>query len=292
MKSIDKLIKYKPFSASDDELLFSNPDRGFRTELVMYVVEKQEENKQYDGRTVFASMSDEELREKFDFLWNIYFKEEIHPKNNLFLAYVYFTDYHNTDLTDGALHVLKLFFEYCREKKVKSMLRVSYNDHYGRNWRMSEENKRLLASECADEATILKHIDQMAPIVAEYKDTIHTISCGFVGFVGEWDYNYQYPVVDYATVIKAIVEKLCVPNNLYFSIRSPEYKDMMGADYEYKGYISHNNDAMYGEQPNKEWRSGSYYLGHPVWQTVIDEGAFTPQDGEMFTISALLLPTN
>lgn len=172
------------------------------------------------------------------------------------------------------------------------MLRISYNNNYGRNWRMSEENKRLLESECADEATILKHIAQLKPVISEYSDTIHTISCGFIGFVGEWAKAFQYPMVDYPTVIKAIVEELCVPNNLFFSIREPEYKNELlerEPYYEFQGYISHNNDAMYGEQPNKDWRSGSYWLGHPAWQQVIEEGAYTPQDGEMFTIGALVL---
>ena len=289
MKTLDSVIRYKPMTADLDGLLDKNPDRGYRTEFVMYIAESPEADKQYDARTVFASWSDEDIAERIDSLFEIYFKKEVKPQNNLFLAYIYLTPYHLSALTVGALNVLKLFFEQCRDRKVKSMLRFSYNDHYGRNWRMSEENKRLLATECADEKTILKHISQLKPLVSEFADTIHTISCGFVGFVGEWAYNYQYPIVDYATVIKAIVEELCVPNNLYFSIRSPEYKDTVGADYKYLGYISHNNDAMYGEQPNKEWRSGSYYLGNPVWQRVIDEGAYTPQDGEMFTISALVI---
>ena len=289
MKTLDSVIRYKPMTADLDGLLDKNPDRGYRTEFVMYIAESPEADKQYDARTVFASWSDEDIAERIDSLFEIYFKKEVKPQNNLFLAYIYLTPYHLSALTFGALNVLKLFFEQCRDRKVKSMLRFSYNDHYGRNWRMSEENKRLLATECADEKTILKHISQLKPLVSEFADTIHTISCGFVGFVGEWAYNYQYPIVDYATVIKAIVEELCVPNNLYFSIRSPEYKDTVGADYKYLGYISHNNDAMYGEQTTQGWNSGNYQYGHSNgwWDYVTREGAYTPQDGEMYTNNVL-----
>lgn len=292
MKILNKLIKYTPMNASDDGLLDANPDRGFRTEMVLFIEEKAVEGKQYDGRTVFCDMSDDKIDETLDFIFSIYFKESVKPANNLFLAYVYLTPYHLSDISDGALRVVRRFFEKCRDRRVKSMLRFSYNNRYGRNWRVSDENKRLLESECADEKTILRHIQQLKPLVAEYADTIHTISCGFVGFVGEWAKPYQYPPVDYPTVIKAIVENLCVPNGLFFSIREPEYKNELLARepyYEFQGYISHNNDAMYGEQPNKDWRSGTYWLGHPAWQQVIDEGAYTPQDGEMFTIGALVL---
>lgn len=289
MKTQNTFMRFKPMTASNDGLLDSNPDRGFRTEFVLFVQEKCEEGVQYDARTVFAEWSDDEINERLECIFEIYFKEHVLPHNKVFLAYIYITPYHLSALSDGALNVIELFFKKCREKRVKSMLRFSYNNNYGRNWRVSEENKRLLALECADEPTILLHISQLKKLVAEYADTIHTISCGFIGFVGEWAYSYQYPVVDYATVIKAIVEELCVPNGLYFSIRSPEYKETVGEDYKYLSCISHNNDAMYGEQPNKDWRSGNYYLGHRIWQKVIDEGAYTPQDGEMFTISALVL---
>lgn len=292
MKTLNSVIKFKPMTADMDGLLDKNPDRGYRTELVMFVVEEQEAEKQYDARTVFANQSDREINEKLDNIFEIYFKKDVLPHNNLFLAYVYLTQYHACDLTENALRVIKLFFEKCREKRVKSMLRISYNNQYGRNWRMSEENRQLLASECADEETILKHIKQLKPLISEYSDTIHTISNGFIGFVGEMAKAYQYPVVDYPTVVKAIVEELCVPNGLFFSIREPDYKNELLAEdpyYEFQGYISHNNDAMYGEQPNKDWRSGTYWLGHPAWQQVIDEGAYTPQDGEMFTIGALVI---
>ena len=77
MKTIDKYIKFKPLAANQDELIFGNPDRGFRTEFVMFLVEKPEEDKQYDARTVFASETDEQINARLDSIFEIYFKENV-----------------------------------------------------------------------------------------------------------------------------------------------------------------------------------------------------------------------
>lgn len=294
MKTLNKVINYSPMTASQDGLLDANPDRGYRTEFVFRIEETAKAGVNYDWRTVFADRSEEEIKETFNKIFELYFPEDTDPVNNLFLVYVYLTAYYKSDISASALDVLEIFFKMCRERKVKSMLRFCYNWSYAKDYRVSDENKQKLASECADQDTILKHIQQLKPVISEHADTIHTISNGFVGYVGEWAKPYQYPVVDYPTVMKAIVENLCVPNGLFFSNREPAYKnELILADpsYKYLGYISHNNDAMYGEQANKDWYSGDYQLGRPEWQQVIDEGAYTPQDGEMFTLSAVIETT-
>ena len=291
MKRINKLIKYTPMTASQDGLLDLNPDRGYRSEFVFRIEKTAKPDLKYDWRTVFEDQSDAEVEAVFNKIFDLYFPDFAEPVNNLFLVYVYLTSYNKGDLPERVLEILKIFFRMCRARKVKSMLRFCYNWSYAKSYWLSEENRSKLASECADQDTILNHIKQLSPVIAEYADTIHTISNGFVGYVGEWAKAYQYPIVDYPTVMKAIVENLCVPNGLFFSNREVDYKDELieaDPDYEYLGYISHNNDAMYGEQPNKDWYSGSYQLGRPEWQKVIDEGAYTPQDGEMFTIAAVV----
>lgn len=282
---LDNNLSFSPLTANYDSLLDNNPDRGYRTELVLYI--KEQKSSDDDPRTAYINDSESEIRKRVEKVFNIYFKQQ-YSTNKTFLAYIYITDFRDDDISKAA-PVLEMFFKVCRERKVKSMLRFCYNNSYAKNYAVSQENKDLLASECADEATILKHIKQLKPYISKYKDTIHTISSGFVGFVGEWAYSYQYPHVDYATVMKAIVEELCVPNNLYFSSRSPSYKEMLDKDYKYRDYVSHNNDAMYGEQTRLNWNSGNYQYGHSNgwWDYVTREGAYTPQDGEMYTNDAL-----
>lgn len=287
---VDSTFEFLPMTASDDGALLYNPDRGYRTEMVLRIDKTRESDKTYDKRVVFADEPEDDARAVIEGLFDKYFTDPI-KHDKMFLAYVYFTDYHAEDISREAMRIFEIFFEECRERKVKSMLRICYNWSYAKNYKLSDQNKKLLASECADEQTILRHIKQMKPLIAEYSDTVHTISNGFIGYVGEWAKSYQYPEVDYPTVMKAIVENLCVPNGLFFSNRDPAYKNELlekEPNYKYKGYISSNNDAMFGEQTNKDWYSGNMQLGRPEWQQVTDEAAYTPQDGEMFTLNALI----
>ncbi|MBO7218111.1 MAG: DUF4874 domain-containing protein, partial [Clostridia bacterium] len=282
---IDKTLSFSPLTATHDGLLDNNPDRGYRTEMVLYI--KHKESEKDDPRTAYVNESKAEIRRRVEKVFDIYFKKN-YSTNKTFLAYIYITDFRNDSISNAA-PVLEMFFQICREKKVKSMLRFCYNNSYAKNFELSQENKDKLASECADQKTILRHIDELAPYIKKYSDTIHTISCGFIGFVGEWAYHYQYPIVDYPTVMKAIVEKLCVPNGLYFSIRHPEYKSRLGSSYKYNNYISYNNDAMYGEQRNYNWNSGNYQIGTDGWwEKVTNVAAYTPQDGEMYTNDVLI----
>ncbi len=272
-------------TAEDDGLLDGNPDRGYRTEMVLYIEERRDSTD--DPRTAYVTDSKAKIRESLEFVFNIYFKKGVNPNDKLFLAYIYITDFRDDPISKAA-PVLNEFFRMCRERKVKSMLRFCYNNNYAKNFTLSQENKDLLASQCADEETILRHIDELAPYISEYADTIHTISSGFIGYVGEWAYHYQYPEVSYPKVMKAIVEKLCVPNGLFFSTRHPEYKSRVGDSYKYLNYISYNNDAMYGEQTNHNWNSGNYQIGTDGWwEKVTRVAAYTPQDGEMYTNDVL-----
>lgn len=282
---LNNSLSFLPLTANYDGILDNNPDRGYRTEFVLYI--KENKSSSDDPRTAYINDSQSAIRKSLEKIFKIYFKDS-YSTNKTFLAYIYITDFRDDDISKAA-PVLEMFFKICRERKVKSMLRFCYNNSYAKNYEVSQENKDLLASECANQETMLKHIEQLAPYIKKYKDTIHTISSGFIGFVGEWASSFQYPPVDYPTIMKAIVENLCEPNNLYFSSRSPSYKEMLEKDYKFRDYISHNNDAMYGEQTRLNWNSGNYQYGHSNgwWDYVTREGAYTPQDGEMYTNDAL-----
>ena len=294
--SFNEEITLSPLNASSPKhYLMYNPDRGFRTDLVINV-----------NDYVYYANDPDRLISKLASPFRIYFKDEKEPCSLAF-AYIYLTEWHLEPLSEDAIKVIKGIFEYCRMKKYKLLLNFCYNGSYGIPYYGSEENKKKLASECADQETILTHIDQLAPVVAEYRDCIYDFECGFIGFVGEWVYSYQYPHVNFDIITMAIVEKLCVPNGLYFSHRSPSYKASVEENYPdwpYLDYISYNNCAMYGEQTNPNWHSGCYQVGHngnaaatgcrvaahkanSWWEYVSENGAYTPQGGEMFTSGAM-----
>ncbi len=252
-----------PLTSEGDMLLLNNPDRGFRTEYVCNVKDAVDSG---NPTSYFYGRLDSYLN-------------TLGEPCKLMLAYVYLTEYRNTEISDVGMEAIQAFFDLCRSKGVKLMLRFSYCD----SWQN--------LSTGADQTTIIRHIKQLASIVKNNADVIHTLSCGFVGAYGEWAKVYQVPPVDYATVINNIVKYLCEPNQLFFSIRLPQYKNLINKSSPYYNMIAHNNDAMFGAQTKKGWDSEGYQLGTDEWNQVIKEGYLTPQDGEMF-VNVNMVETN
>ena len=212
------------------------------------------------------------------------------------------------------LDILDVFFKKCRERNCKVLFRYGYHGvQY--NWQVSEEFRKMHEKVGASEENMLAHIDQIAPFIEKNKDIIHKLSSGFIASGGEQAYNYQYPVVNYDTIIKAVMEKLCVPNNFYYTVRLPKYKlDLLknDPDYKYAHLIGHNNDAFYGETEKYGWNSGCYQKNHNFditgpgqcdihdnggthvkndwWEYVCKTGAYTPQSGEMYHNVAIHTP--
>ncbi len=248
---------FEPIAAGQDGLLLNNPDRGFRAETVWYVKEMAEKP------NVRASLS-----EKLDTYLNGCLPERI----KLNMAYIYLTHYRNMDIPPEGLEAIQIFFDICRERRIKLMTRFGYCDSF------------LNLSTGANEDTLIRHIKQLAPLVARNKDVIHTVQCGFVGAYGEWVPIYQQPSVNYRNIICAIVENLTLPNGLFYQIRLPRYKNEVSDLPEIYNNIGFNNDAFFGEQRLYGWESGDFQVGHPndEWEQVIREAAWTPQDGELF----------
>lgn len=248
---------FAPLAAGQDHWLLENPDRGFRTETVWYVKDMAE------MPDVRAALTD-----KLD----VYLKGCLPEKIKLDMVYIYLTQYRDMDIPPEGMDAMRIFFDICRQRRIKLMVRFSYCDSF------------MNLPTGANEETMMRHIKQLAPLVAENADVIHTIQCGFVGSYGEWASVYQQPPVNYRNVIRAIVENLTIPNGLFYQIRLPEYKNEVSDLPELYNRIGFNNDAFFGEQQLYGWESGDFQLGHPngQWEQIIREAAWTPQDGELF----------
>lgn len=304
--SIDISASYEPLMGSyaNDILLFYNPDRGYRTQVVLSMMHTAD--KAEDWRALIMSDGLEENKDKISRLYNLYFPGRMQYQSNLTIVYTYFPDHNRSEICDECLETFEYFLDFMRLKKKKVLLRVTCGSSQI-TWTASEENRKKAEAACADEETTLLNIERLAPVIAENKDVIHKISSGFIGN-GEMVYEFQYPPVDFENIITAIVEKWCVPNGLYFTVRMPQYKiDLLEEypDYPYADYIGFNNDAIYGEQTNAGWNSAclqhkhngsqsetncnlSAHTANDWWQYIIDNAAYTPQSGEMFTNSALV----
>ncbi len=321
-------LSFTPLAAGDEEQLYNNPDRGFRTEMVYTVYDKhpdpENEGKytsscdlinpdgyinrsskcygKHDVRNIYANLSKAEISEVIEYIFRIYFPDRAECQSKLALVFVGFPDYNKCDLPERCLTAIKMLLERFRKQEAKVLWRHDYNPPW-LDWTISEENKKKLEEECADQKTMFRHIDQLAPIFSEYKDVIHKFSSGFIGN-GEFTENWQYPVIDTNALIKKVLETWCIPNDVYYTVRLAKFKirlEEAEPDYKYLNLIGYNNDAIFGEQTNPGWHSGCFQKNHSGsmnqsgcdstheanswWDYVIEHAAYTPQSGEMFVNS-------
>ncbi len=300
---------FEPLYGGSDSYLYDNPDRGYRTEFVIQIQHKVANP---TAHMIFLEDDDETVREKIEYLWyNVYFKSRIKEGTHIVMLYLGLPDFEDdTALPERFFEIMDIFFDICRKNKAKCTPRISYHGFKpGGQW-VGEAYQEELKKYCATEEVMLAHIDQMAPMIAENIDVIHKISSGFIGAGGEMAPLYQNPPVSYAAVMKAIVEKWCIPNGIYYTTRSPQYKlDFMEAepDWPYFDYIGFNNDGIFGEQtvPGKMtgcWQkdhkgtkeelgcTASNHVSNDWWEYVSQTAAYTPQSGEMFVNSFLIDP--
>ena len=292
---INETAEYKPLMGTkqNDVWLYYNPDRGYRTEWVVPIYRSRAEHKtDGDVRNFYEDDSDEQIQKTIEKSYAMYFSNSDYtPK--LVILYIGFTEYGKMDaLPDRALEILQMVFDYCRLRKTKILFRCAYNGAGHGNWHYDEEYKKECEKYCADEETMIKHIKQLAPFIAKNADVVHKMSSGFIGN-GEMVDAFQYPSVNFNNIIRAIVEEICVPNNLQFSVRMPEYKINLlkeYPDYQYKDIIGHNNDATFGEQTKLDMHSGGLQYKNPNgwWEYIIADATKASQSGEMFVNSAMV----
>lgn len=303
MKTINKT--FLPLSAEYDKKLFQNADRGYRTEMLFNIRSKCPEEKRNDPdwRTIYIEDGISANREKIIKLINLYIPVSMSYRSSLVLVFIDFSEYGKCKkIPQDAINLIRMFFDLCRALHIKILWRHSYGPPHV-NYILSDENKELLAKKCADLDTMISHIDQLAPLMKEYSDVIHKFSSGFIGN-GEMTECWQWPQIDTNILIKNIIEKWCIPNGIYYTVRLPLFKLRLAEaepDYPYLNRIGYNNDAIFGEQERPNWESGCFQYNHnhsaeeigcleksnhvpnDWWQYVKDTAAATPQSGEMFT---------
>ena len=89
--SLDKSLT--PLTASDYKLLSDNPDRGYRTEMVIGLQEKYDEGETRDARNLYTSGTEAEIRETMNQIFEIYFPTNAEHHSKLVLAFIGFRDW-------------------------------------------------------------------------------------------------------------------------------------------------------------------------------------------------------
>lgn len=248
---------YTALNASNSELLNMNPNRGLRGIVEIY----------------HFDVSEEELKAKLDSAFKR--GESQGVDFGTYLCYIYPGDYIDTvngdliNLPEQFFKSLQYIFDYFRENKTQVIMRFAYYD-------VNNFNKRTPTTE-----EILNHISNLSDngIIERNKDILNVLQVGFVGKYGEWHSNTTE--VDTSSVIASFAEKL-LPNGVYSQVRMPQYKNLLPDTNTKKKMFGFNIDSFFGIMDGTELGSGEYSYGHEQWNQNVTEGAYTPNDAELY----------
>lgn len=195
-----------------------NPDRGFHLECNLLADEMKSPYNEYEvyGEDLYTKKV-----EQFDA-----------KDDNLTLVqqYIYLTKWVSKDLDDEALDNIRKVFELMKAQGYKAILRFAYN-HAGLNTSGGESKQ-----------WILRHIEQLTPLLNEYIGQIATVQVGFIGAWGEW---HTSPLVNDQDAKNAIVSALlrALPVPYCVEMRYPNHKKALTLEQEeYRGRIGYAND--------------------------------------------------
>ena len=152
--------------------------------------------------------------------------------------YIYLTNWVSKDLDAEALSNIRKIFELMKAQGYKAILRFAYN-HAGLNTSGGESKQ-----------WILRHIEQLTPLLNEYIGQIATMQVGFIGAWGEW---HTSPLMNDQSAKNAIVSALlrALPAPYCVEMRYPNHKKALTLEQEgSRGRIGYANDYFTaGEHP-------------------------------------------
>lgn len=139
------------------------------------------------------------------------------------LMYVgfYLTDFMKGDISQAYLNMIQTSLDAIREAGIKCVLRFAYqNSESDKPWDPAVD-------------VVLKHVEQLKPILQKNADVIFVLQAGFVGVWGEWYYTANFIMdpssdADYKPRRKltdALLDAL--PESRQIALRTPQFKMRM-----------------------------------------------------------------
>ncbi|MCC9076621.1 DUF4832 domain-containing protein [Litorilinea aerophila] len=217
------------------------------------------------------------------------------PADSLVWIYFRLDNYRDRELDAEGLSVIRGAFQDARQKGLKLVIRFIYN--WGPGW--TDDPAQANPDVPIDLA--LRHIEQLAPILAENADVIAALQAGFVGHWGEWHSSrYLHPLEYRRAIVDALLAAL--PADRPLQLRYPRYKELFyggpltsaeafsGTD---ASRVGHHNDCFLRDDDDTTYRSttgqepkhhSTYCDGQDeiaCWKEfVAQEGLYTPIGGE------------
>ena len=138
-------------------------------------------------------------------------RAKIKTGHTLWLLEFYLTDYMNGSIYNSELDRMQTYFDAIREGGAKAIVRFAYRDNTADKPEEPEVN------------IVLKHIEQVKPILQRNEDVIFVLQAGFIGTWGEWYYTSHFSKLsDRKSVADALLDAL--PTSRQVQLRTPKYK--------------------------------------------------------------------
>jgi hypothetical protein len=125
---------------------------------------------------------------------------------------------HEQDLPAQALEDIASGFTTIRDAGLKAIVRFQYDDGEGYPDGAND----------ASEAGILRHIEQLAPVLAENRDVLFVLQAGFIGAWGEWhtSLNFSDGTGDQDARQRIVEALMDAAPDVRIGVRYPAYKRM------------------------------------------------------------------
>ncbi len=156
-------------------------------------------------------------------------------------SYFYLTYYRDKDLDETAFKHIREYFDVCRELKLTASVRFAYV--YVQGYDATQDVVSL--------EQMLRHMQQLKPLLAEYRDVLFALESGFMGEWGEQSSGCSWVTNGLAgTIMDAAVAM--VPKDLWVVTRYYNIWSKAGA--ESRKRIGFHDDYIVGF--SHEWSTG------------------------------------
>lgn len=241
----------EPLTSEDDAQLWMNPDRGYRIDSWCDLYEMSLIKD--PGKVMTERLLAQELPEGM-------------PR--VCQTYIYLSGFNDRDISEKGLETLDAVFQAHLDLGLRMQPRFLY------------PKTRDDPVNDAPQDVILRHIGQLEPVLRKWSHAVQFFPVCFVGVWGEW-YGEKYPL-DRRLIAQTVMEKLVMPNHLYALMRLPRYKNLLEGTPYYER-IGIENDSVFGKLPALvSYGTGGLDEGTAQWDQLVQEAAYTPQEGELF----------
>lgn len=134
----------------------------------------------------------------------------------------YLTDFMNGDISQAFLDLFQANMDALRDGGAKCILRFAYKDYHKDGEIMDPEVK-----------VVLRHVEQLKPLLQKNEDVIFVLQAGFVGSWGEWYYTSHFGFAPHTDADyqprKQLTEALldALPASRQIQLRTPQFKMRM-----------------------------------------------------------------